>query len=316
MASGKFSLKPFSISGVRFDPIDNFRWRFTQLAPLKKLLKSLKVFYSLTLHLAWGYFILANMLSFRDKVIVITGASRGIGASAAIRFAEAGAAAVVINYHSNRNAAEAVAEKVRAQGSKALCIQADISQFADSKRLIDTTVKEFGRLDVLVANAGVWPPADKPLISLDPEQFENTIRTNVNGVYYVCRFAAEYFVTQKTGNIVTVSSTAGQRGEAGHADYAASKGAVISFTKSLASELGVHGVRVNSVAPGWVDTEMSASALHGDEEHTNRILEAIPLRRVASADDIALPILFLASDLSRHITGEILNVNGGSVLCG
>lgn len=274
------------------------------------------VFRSLTLYLAWGYLILECMLSFKDKVIVITGGSRGIGASASIRFAEAGAAAVVINYHTNQAAAEAVAEQVRALGSKALAVRADISQMADSKCLIDTAVSEFGRVDVLVANAGVWPPVDTPLVSLEPEQFEHTIRTNVNGVYYVSRFAAEYFVKQKSGNIVTVSSTAGQRGEAGHADYAASKGAVISFTKSLASELGVHGVRVNSVAPGWVDTEMSASALHGDSEHTRKILEAIPLRRVASADDIALPILFLASDLSRHITGEILNVNGGSVLCG
>ena len=130
------------------------------------------------------------------------------------------------------------------------------------------------------------------------------------------RAAAQIFVAQKSGNIVTVSSTAGQRGEAGHADYAASKGAVISFTKSLAVELGRYGVRVNSVAPGWVDTEMSASALHVDNVTTRQINEAIPLGRVASTEDIANPILFLASDLARHITGEILNVNGGSVLCG
>lgn len=256
------------------------------------------------------------MLSFKDQIVIITGASRGVGASSAIKFAEAGAAGVVINYRSNEGAALEIAQEVERRGAQALTIKADVSKQDESKALIQQTLDRFGRLDVLVANAGIWPPEDKPIVALDETQFAETIRVNVYGVYYVSRYAAQIFVEQRRGNIVTVSSTAGQRGEAGHADYAASKGAVISFTKSLASELGHYGVRVNSVAPGWVDTEMSADALHSDEAAKQQILNAIPLQRVATAEDVALPILFLASDLARHITGEILNVNGGSVLCG
>lgn len=256
------------------------------------------------------------MLSFKDQIVIVTGASRGIGAAAAIKFAEAGAAGVVINYRSHSAAALEVAQEVERRGAQALVIKADVSKQDESKALIDQTMDRFGRLDVLVANAGIWPPHDTPIVALDEAQFDKTIRINIHGVYYVSRYAAQIFVEQKRGNIVTVSSTAGQRGEAGHADYAASKGAVISFTKSLASELGRYGVRVNSVAPGWVDTEMSADALHGDEATTQQILNAIPLQRIATAKDVALPIVFLASDLARHITGEILNVNGGSVLCG
>lgn len=256
------------------------------------------------------------MLSFKDQIILITGAARGVGAAAAIQFAEAGAAGVVINYRARHSAALEIAQEVERRGAQALVVQADVSRPDEAKSLVTQTLERFGRLDVLVANAGVWPAADKLITALDEAQFDETIRVNVHGVYYVSRYAAEIFVQQKRGNIVTVSSTAGQRGEAGHADYAASKGAVISFTKSLASELGRYGVRVNSVAPGWIDTEMSADALHGDAATTQQIINAIPLQRIATAEDVAFPILFLASDLARHITGEILNVNGGSVLCG
>ena len=256
------------------------------------------------------------MLSFKDKIILITGAARGIGAAAALKFAEAGAAGVAINYRSQESAALEVAQQVERRGTKALVLKADVSKQEEARALINHTVEHFGSLDVLVANAGVWTAADKSIVELDEKQFDETMRVNVYGVYYVSRAAAKVFIKQQSGNIVTVSSTAGQRGEAGHADYAASKGAVISFTKSLASELGRYGVRVNSVAPGWVDTEMSADALHGDEATTKQILSAIPLQRIATAEDVALPILFLASDLARHITGEVLNVNGGSVLCG
>lgn len=256
------------------------------------------------------------MIDFDGRVILITGASRGIGAAAALRFAESGARGVVINYHRNREAAEAVALAVEGRGAGALIVKADISDRADSKMLVGKTIEHFGRLDVLVANAGVWPPDDRMITELDEDQWNETMRINVNGIYYVCREAAAVFIEQRSGNIVTVSSTAGQRGEAGHSDYAASKGAVISFTKSLASELGKFNVRVNCVAPGWVDTDMAAPALKVTEAELKRITSMIPVGRVASADDVAGPIIFLASELSRHITGEILNVNGGSVLCG
>src|SRR5215510_2651000 len=256
------------------------------------------------------------MISFRDQIILITGASRGIGAAAAVKFAEAGATGVVINYQRNRAAAEVVAGKVESAGWRSLIIQADVASLEHSKLLVQQTIDKFGRLDVLVANAGVWPVEERMVGDLNESQWDETIRINVHGVFYVCREAARIFIKQRSGNIVNVSSTAGQRGEAGHSDYAASKGAVISFTKSLASELGRFNVRVNCVAPGWVDTDMAAPALRENSDLLQRITDGIPLGRVASAEDVAGPIIFLASDLAHHLTGEILNVNGGSVLCG
>ncbi|MBI3422005.1 MAG: SDR family oxidoreductase [Acidobacteria bacterium] len=256
------------------------------------------------------------MLSCANQVVIISGASRGIGAAAAVRFAEAGAAAVVINYHAKQAAAQSVAEQVQRAGAEALLVQADVSQASEAEALINQALARFGRLDVLVANHGIWPPTEHAIADLSHAQWDKTMRINVNGVYYLCQAATRLFAQQRRGNIVIVSSTAGQRGEAFHSDYAASKGAVISLTKSLAVELGPLNVRVNCVAPGWVDTEMAASALQTDSAQLQKILEAIPLRRVATAEDIANSILFLASDLARHVTGEILNVNGGSVLCG
>ena len=168
-----------------------------------------------------------------------------------------------------------------------------------------------GTLDILVVNHGVWPADDVPVANLSDEQWESTRRANLDAVIYVCRAAIPSLPVG--GTIVLVASTAGQRGEAFHADYAATKGAVIAFTKSLAVELAPR-ITVNCVAPGWVDTEMAAKPYAGDGRA--KIERTIPLGRVASADDIAGPIVFLCSPLARHITGEILNVNGGSVLCG
>jgi len=256
------------------------------------------------------------MLCFKNQVVLITGASRGVGAATALKFAEASATGIVINYRTNRDAAVTVAKAVEHLGAKALLVQADVSHGDEAKSLVQQAINCFGKLDVVVANAGVWPAEDRPITELDETQWNETMRVNVNGVYHVCREATRFFANRQSGNIVIVSSTAGQRGEAFHSDYAASKGAVISFTKSLATELGRFNVRVNCVAPGWVDTEMAASALRVSEEKRQQINNAIPLGRVATAEDIAHPILFLASGLARHITGEILNVNGGSVLCG
>ncbi len=254
------------------------------------------------------------MISFRDRIVLITGASRGVGAATAVQFAAAGAKGVIINYHVNWEAAAKTAAEVERLGSEAVIVQADVSVAEQAHYLVRQAVDRYNRLDVVVANAGVWPASDAPVTELSDEQWEDTMRINLNGVYYICREGARAMASG--GSIVTVSSTAGQRGEAGHSDYAASKGAVISFTKSLATELGPRNVRVNCVAPGWIDTDMAADALRHDEQSLRRITEAIPLRRVATADDVAGPILFLASDLARHVTGEILNINGGSVLCG
>lgn len=256
------------------------------------------------------------MVSFKDQIILITGASRGVGAAAAVKFAAAGAKGIIINYHVNWEAAAKTAAEVERLGAEAVIVQSDISVPEQAHHLVRQALDRYGRLDVVVANAGIWPPADHPVTEISDEQWEDTIRININGVYYICREGARVMVGQRSGNIITVSSTAGQRGEAGHSDYAASKGAVISFTKSLATELGPHNVRVNCVAPGWIDTDMAADALRSDDETLRRITDAIPLRRVATADDVAGPILFLASELARHVTGEILNVNGGAILCG
>jgi 3-oxoacyl-[acyl-carrier protein] reductase len=188
----------------------------------------------------------------------------------------------------------------------------DLGDAATARRVVADAIQRLGgSLDILVVNHGVWPADDVPVAKLSDEQWESTRRANLDAVIYVCR-AAIPSITEG-GTIVLVASTAGQRGEAFHTDYAATKGAVISITKSLAVELAPN-ITVNCVAPGWVDTEMSAKPYAGSGRAA--IEQTIPLRRVASAEDVAGPIVFLCSSLARHMTGEILNVNGGSVLCG
>ncbi len=256
------------------------------------------------------------MLDMQGKIVLVTGGSRGIGAAAASLFARAGAKGIVVHFHQNREAAIKIATEIEKLGVRTLICGADMASSKEVTTLFARTIEVFGRVDVVVANAGIWPPDDCPLAEMEEEQWERTRRVNLDGVYFVCREAARIMIRQGSGSIITVSSTAGQRGEVGHADYAASKGGVISLTKSLASELGPAGIRVNCVAPGWVDTEMAEKALHADQNEWERIISAIPLRRVATAEDVSGAIIFLASNLARHITGEILNVNGGSVLCG
>lgn len=253
------------------------------------------------------------MISLENRVTLVTGASRGIGAAAARLFAEAGARAVVVNYHANREAAEAVCDDCRRFGAEAVAARADVSKPAAVRTMVARAVERFGRLDVVVANAGIWKGA--AIEEMTEQEWDETIDTNLKSVYATCGAAASHMISQGGGRIVTVSSTAGQRGEAFHSHYAASKGGIISMTKSLASELGPRKIAVNCVAPGWVDTEMSAEPL-ADRAERKKILSLVPLGRVATAEEIAGPILFLASDLAAGITGEVLNVNCGSVLCG
>jgi 3-oxoacyl-[acyl-carrier protein] reductase len=242
---------------------------------------------------------------------LVTGASRGIGAATAIAFAAAGAR-VVINFHRNRIAADAVALACRAAGgpTSAAVVAADVSDEDDVVRLFDAA-EAIAPLDVVVANAGIWD--GEPIERMTLAHWRLQVEQNLTSVFLTCREAARRMKPRGRGSIVVLSSTAAQRGEAFHAAYAATKGAALSFVKSLATELGPAGVRVNAVAPGWVMTDMSRAAIEADRA---AIEAAIPLRRVASAADIAGPILFLASPLSRHVTGEVLNVNGGSVLAG
>ena len=205
-----------------------------------------------------------------------------------------------------------MASEARSHGVRSISVAADVSTRTGSGKLIGTTLAELGGLDIFVGNAGIWPPDDVSLADMSDEQWERTIRQNLDSIFYTTRDAIH--VMTDGGCIVLVSSTAGQRGEAYHSDYAATKGAIISFTKSLAVELGPRDINVNCVAPGWVDTEMVQDAIA--DEGLERISAAIPLGRIATADDIAGPIAFLCSSMARHITGEALNVNGGSVLCG
>jgi 3-oxoacyl-[acyl-carrier protein] reductase len=251
------------------------------------------------------------MISLRGKRALVTGGSRGIGAATALLLAECGAD-VGIGYRSRQNEAADVVQRLAERGVRAFAHASDLSVLAGTTSLFDRAEREFGGLDIFVGNAGIWPPQDVALAEMTDEQWRRTMSENTDAMFYSTRAAARRL--ERGGRIVLVSSTAGQRGEAYHADYAASKGAMISFVKSLAVELAAKDVTVNAVAPGWVDTEMVADVL--ESEGRDRIARSIPVGRVASARDIAGPIVFLCSDLARHITGEILNVNGGSVLCG
>jgi len=245
----------------------------------------------------------------------VTGGARGIGRATAVMLARAGCA-VAIGYRSRRADALETARAARGGEGRqgAVAIQADLGDPAAARRAVDEAAGALGGLDILIVSHGVWPPDDVPVAALTDEQWRTTLRSNLDGVLYVCRAAIAHL--PDGGRIVLVSSTAGQRGEAFHADYAATKGAVISFTKSLAVELAP-GVNVNCVAPGWVDTEMCAKPFaRGGGSGRREIERTIPAGRVAGADEVAGPIVFLCSDLASHITGEILNVNGGSVLCG
>ena len=250
-------------------------------------------------------------IDLNNKRAVVTGGSRGVGRAVALLLARAGAR-VGISYQLRADAARSVLEELAALNREGWAEPGDLSREFDANRLIERAQEEFGGLDILIGNAGVWPPEDVPLEAMPSEQWRRTLAVNLDAIFYTTRAAAR--IMAPGGRIVLISSTAGQRGEAGHADYAATKGAIISFVKSLCVELAARQITVNCVAPGWIDTEMVAATMQA--EGRAKIEAAIPLGRVASAEDVAGPVLFLCSELARHITGEVLNVNGGSVLCG
>jgi 3-oxoacyl-[acyl-carrier protein] reductase len=252
------------------------------------------------------------MIGLKGKRALVTGGSRGIGAATARLFAEHGVS-VAIGYRSRRADAEELVASLRSEhGVTATAHASDISTMRGAEELVDRSAESLGGLDFFVGNAGIWPVEDVAFASMSDDQWRRTMAENVDSVFYTTRAAIR--AMSDHGRIVLVSSTAGQRGEAYHADYGASKGAVISLVKSLAPELAKRDITVNSVAPGWVDTEMCDEPFAGGGRE--RIAASIPIGRIASARDIAGPIVFLCSDLARHITGEIVNVNGGSVLCG
>jgi 3-oxoacyl-[acyl-carrier protein] reductase len=257
-------------------------------------------------------------LSLEGRVALVTGGSRGIGAATVRLFRRAGAR-VVFSY---RSAETQAAELVDECGGEEFClaVKQDLATVEDGQALVAAAVEVFGRVDCLIVNHGIWPPHDQPIAEMTVAQWRGTMGVNLDSVFGLVQAGAAQMLQQDkagdvVGHIVLVASTAAQRGEAFHADYAASKGALLSLTKSLSSELGPQGILCNCVAPGWVRTEMSAGTL-GDPIASKKALGLIPLGRPAETDEIAGPILFLCTPWAGFISGEIFNVNGGAVLVG
>lgn len=258
-------------------------------------------------------------LSLAGKVALVTGGSRGVGAATVRMFVAAGAR-VAFSYQRAKSEAQEVLESCGAKNCHA--IQAELTSPGDAKKLVDATVRHFGRIDVLVANHGIWPPKDVPIEEMSDEHWRKTLAINLDSIFGLVKHTVaqmkQQTIARRTagrGHIVIISSTAGQRGEAFHCDYAASKGAIISMVKGLSTELAPDYIYVNCVAPGWIATDMTAPALN-DPATREKVLKTIPLGRVATPEEIAGPILFLCTEHAGFITGEIFNVNGGAVLVG
>ena len=249
------------------------------------------------------------MLTLEGRTALVTGGGRGIGRAVCLLFGRLGAH-VAVSYRSDRGSAEATTAEIQAAGGKAFALAADLARPEEAERLIAETLSRLGQLDVLVANHGIWKRASLP--DMTPAEWEEMLSVNLGGVYAVCRHAARHMIPRRTGTMVLVASTSGQRGEAHYSHYSATKGAILAFTKSLALELAPHGIRVNGVAPGWVLTDMTRAALEGPEGP--EAVRPIPRRQAGTPDEIAGPVAFLASDLSSYLYGEILSVNGGSVI--
>jgi 3-oxoacyl-[acyl-carrier protein] reductase len=257
-------------------------------------------------------------LSLESKVALVTGGSRGIGAATVRAFVAAGAK-VLFNYQSAKGPADALVKECGPD--HCVAVACDLAGLKTAKDLVDEAVRRFGRLDILVANHGIWPPKDAPVDEMSDAQWQGTVSVNLDSVFSLVRHSVAQMKKQKAlqtgkgGHIVLVSSTAGQRGEAFHVDYAATKGALISMAKGLSSELARDGIQVNCVAPGWVATDMSVLALN-DPKTRDSIFSTIPMGRVGKPEEIAAPILFLCTEHAGFITGEVFNVNGGAVLVG
>jgi 3-oxoacyl-[acyl-carrier protein] reductase len=262
-------------------------------------------------------FIMSIPLSLSGKVALITGGSRGIGA-ATVRMFAAADAKVVFTYQQAKSQAEALAKACG--GANCVAIHSDLNGTDAARHLIAEAVRPFGRIDILVANHGVWPVQDVAIEKMPDEQWRSTLSINLDAVFGLVKHTVAHMKSQPrtgsaSGHVVLVSSTSGQRGEAFHCDYSATKGAIISMTKTLAAELAPAGIYVNAVAPGWVDTDMSKPALD-DPRSGEEIRSTIPLQRVGKPEEIAAPVLFLCTEHAGFITGEIFNVNGGAVLVG
>jgi len=254
------------------------------------------------------------VLSLENRVALVTGGSRGIGAAIVRMFAQAGAR-VAFNYQRAKEQAEKLAEECGGS-TRCLAISADLSSIKTARALVSAAVAHFGKLDIVVGNHGVWPPQDAPVDKMADEQWLSTMAINLDSIFGLVKHGVSQMKKQGSGgHVVLISSTAGQRGEAFHCDYAATKGAIISMVKGLSTETARERIYVNCVAPGWVETDMAAPALN-DPEISRRVLSTIPLGRVGTPAEIAATVLFLCTPHAGFITGEIVNVNGGAVLAG
>ena len=253
-----------------------------------------------------------KMIDLSGQVALVTGGSRGIGAATVILLAQAGANVAIV-YDRNHKAAHGVAQKIHHIGKECLVLKGKVENSVECRRIVQTVLRQFKRIDVVVNSAGIWEYGE--IGSISKNKWDKTIAINLTGTFNMCNSVVPIMKKQKFGRIINVSSTAGQRGEAFHSHYAASKGGVIAFTKSIAVELISSGIRVNCVAPGWVLTDMTSSELRNPRS-SKEILKTIPRGRIATPEEIAGPILFLSSKFAENIVGEVLNINGGSVLCG
>jgi 3-oxoacyl-[acyl-carrier protein] reductase len=249
-------------------------------------------------------------MDFAGKVVLVTGGSRGIGAAVVRSFSKSGAD-VFFTYRSARKQAKSILKEVRKEGGRIEAVQARVENASDVKLVVKKVQKEFAKIDVLVNNAGIWKRGE--IGSMSEKEWDETLDINLKGTFLFCNEVVPIMKAQKGGKIINISSTAGQRGEPHYSHYAASKGGMIAFTKAIGAELARFGINVNSVAPGWVETDMTSDTLRNKRTRFE-IDEAIPRGKVARPEDIAGSVLFLASDLSKHIVGATLNVNGGSVL--
>ncbi len=252
------------------------------------------------------------MINLSNQVAVVTGGSRGIGAAIALKLAEAGANVAII-YRKDLYSAKKIVNQIINSGKKAEYFECNVSGYLQCKSTVHKILKTFGKIDILVNNAGIWEYG--VIGKIKPYEWEKTININLTGTFNMCNIVVPHMKKRKYGRIINISSTAGQRGEPFYSHYAASKGGVIAFTKSLSVELIKYNIWVNCVAPGWVLTDMVLPELMNKKKQ-NSILKSIPRGRFAKPEEIAGPVVFLASSLSDNIVGEIINVNGGSVLCG
>lgn len=252
------------------------------------------------------------MVSLLEKVALVTGGSRGIGAAIAVMMAKAGAT-VALTYTKRKQDALQTAHRVARCGSECLIIRANVARIDDVRRTVKTVLDRFGRIDILVNNAGVWKRS--VIGKMTEQQWDETLDINLKGTFLFCNTVVPIMKKQKGGKVINIASTAGQRGEPFYSHYAASKGGIIAFTKAIAAELAPDRIIVNCVSPGWVYTDMTSHVLD-DRRRLGEINKLIPRGRVASPEEIAGPVVFLASDLANHVVGAVINVNGGSILYG